>query len=92
MSSGGKLTVALYTLRHVHPGEELTFDYAGVTDFEKEFRSAICLCGTRHCRGSYLYYSGSTAFTQVRPHKAECCSGKAVAAVWLCCMQLVSRH
>ncbi|PNH11707.1 Transportin-1 [Tetrabaena socialis] len=45
--------------------EELTFDYSSVTESEKEFRSAICLCGTRNCRGSYLYYSGSTAFTQV---------------------------
>ncbi len=47
------------------PGEELTFDYSSVTESEKEYREAVCLCGSRQCRGSYLYYSGSTAFTQV---------------------------
>ncbi len=28
-------------------------------------RDAICLCGTQHCRGSYLTFSGSRAFMQV---------------------------
>ncbi len=51
---------------YAHAGEELTFDYRSVTESEKEYREAICLCGTRSCRGSYLYYSGSDAFTQVR--------------------------
>jgi len=32
MSAGGKLSVVLYTVRHVHPGEELTFNYACVTE------------------------------------------------------------
>jgi hypothetical protein len=31
-------------------GEELTFDYSSVTESEKEFREAICLCSTRNCR------------------------------------------
>jgi hypothetical protein len=31
MACGGRLTIAVYTLRHVHEGEELTFDYASVT-------------------------------------------------------------
>ena len=64
MSCGGRLTIAVYTLRHVHPGEELTFDYASVTESEKEFRTAICLCGTRHCRGTFLMFAGSRAFQQ----------------------------
>ena len=113
MACGGRLTIALYTLRHVHEGaarlwgrwgrregtggrrardswshvrrarpacwhagnhatlapehhrwwanqplaaacapagEELTFDYSSVTESEKEFRDAICLCSTRNCR------------------------------------------
>ena len=104
MACGGRLTIALYTLRHVHEGagarsvglggltaggalvpplqcpvpwplviregaawastaallhspcppgktgEELTFDYSSVTESEKEFREAICLCSTRNCR------------------------------------------
>lgn len=32
------------------PGEELTFDYCSVTESEREFREAICLCGTSNCR------------------------------------------
>lgn len=65
MACNGRLTIALYTLRHVHPGEELTFDYSSVTESEKEFRQAICLCGTHMCRGSYLYFTGSRAFMQI---------------------------
>jgi len=64
-SSPGRLTIAVYTLRHVHEGEELTFDYASVTESEKEFRDAICLCGTSGCRGSFLTFSGSRAFQAV---------------------------
>ena len=65
MACGGRLTIALYTLRHVYEGEELTFDYSSVTESEKEFREALCLCGTHMCRGSYLYFTGSRAFMQV---------------------------
>lgn len=57
---------AVAEMRLLPAGEELTFDYRSVTESEKEYREAICLCGTRSCRGSYLYYSGSDAFTQVR--------------------------
>ncbi len=69
MACGGRLTIALYTLRHVQEGEELTFDYSSVTESEKEFRDAICLCGTHMCRGSYLYFTGSRAFMQVMTRK-----------------------
>ena len=50
---------------HGRKGEELTFDYSSVTENEKEFKQAICLCGTRMCRGSFLYFLGTKAFTQV---------------------------
>lgn len=69
MASGGRLTIALYTLRAVHEGEELTFDYSSVTESEKEFREAICLCSTNHCRGSYLCFTGSRAFQQIMNEK-----------------------
>ena len=69
MACDGRLTIALYTLRRVHPGEELTFDYSSVTESEKEFRQAICLCGTHMCRGSYLYFTGSKAFMQILSKK-----------------------
>ena len=50
MACGGRLTIAVYTMRKVEYGEELTFDYASVTESEREFRAAICLCGTQLCR------------------------------------------
>ncbi|KAK9817177.1 hypothetical protein WJX72_010690 [[Myrmecia] bisecta] len=65
MACAGRLTIAVYTLRHIREEEELTFDYASVTESEKEFRDAICLCGTRLCRGSFLYFAGSRAFSQI---------------------------
>ena len=69
MSAGGRLTIAVYTLRWIAPGEELTFDYSSVTESDAEFRAAICLCGTTRCRGSFLYYAGSSAFQQVMTRK-----------------------
>eukprot|EP00878_Enallax_costatus_P028162 GHUV01030381.1.p1 GENE.GHUV01030381.1~~GHUV01030381.1.p1 ORF type:complete len:660 (+),score=307.55 GHUV01030381.1:240-1982(+) len=69
VSSGGRLTVALYTIRHVAAGEELTFDYSCVTESEDEFKQAYCMCSTRHCRGSFLYYTGSKAYMQVLEEK-----------------------
>lgn len=65
LRSRGRLRIALYTLREVAPGEELTFDYACVSESEREFREAICLCGSVGCRGSYLYYTGSRSFSAV---------------------------
>lgn len=56
---------------HISPcaGEELTFDYSSVTESEKEFRQALCLCATHMCRGSYLYFTGSRAFMQILSKK-----------------------
>ena len=68
MSAGGRLTVAIFTLRWIAPGEELTFDYSSVTESDAEYRAAICLCGTGGCRGSFLYWAGSTVFQQARTH------------------------
>lgn len=65
MTAGDRLTIAVYTLRHIRQGEELTFDYSSVTESEKEFKAAVCLCGTSACRGSFLYFAGSKAFMQV---------------------------
>jgi hypothetical protein len=83
ISSGGKLTVALYTLRHIAPGEELTFDYSSVTEDEKEFKVAYCMCSTRHCRGSYLTYTGSKAYMQVcRRWEQHALSGMQKQTCW----------
>ena len=75
MTAGERLTIAVFTLRPIRDGEELTFgeelcwDYACVTESEKEFKAAVCLCGTTACRGSFLYFAGSKAFMQVQPPK-----------------------
>ena len=50
MACQGRLTIAVYSLRHIAASEELTFDYASTTESEQEFRAAICLCGQRLCR------------------------------------------
>jgi hypothetical protein len=62
---GKKYSVCLYTIRHIEPGEELTIDYSAATENEKEFRSAVCLCGSRACRGSFLYFTGANESQQV---------------------------
>lgn len=64
MTAVDRLTIAVFTLRHIRKGEELTFDYSSVTESEKEFKAATCLCGTTACRGSFLYFAGSKAFMQ----------------------------
>lgn len=45
-------------------GEELTFDYSSVTESEKEFRDAICLCSTRNCRyAALVQHCGSSGWS-----------------------------
>lgn len=51
--------------REVRLGEELTMDYYSVTSSEDEWRAAICLCGMRNCRGSFLQYSTRNDLQQV---------------------------
>lgn len=65
VSVGGKLTIAQYTTRHVACGEELCWNYSCVTESEKEYRAAICLCSSMTCKGAFLDYAGSSTFTTV---------------------------
>lgn len=48
----------------VAQGEELTLDYRAETESEKEPRHAICLCGARECRGSFLYHTNTASTPQ----------------------------
>lgn len=41
-------------MKDIEYGEELTFDYCSVTEDTNELKKAICLCGTKKCRGKYL--------------------------------------
>jgi len=65
MSYAGKITLAVYALRDIKPGEELTFNYNSVTESEQEYRDAVCLCGTLSCSGYYLGWNGMHAYGTV---------------------------
>ena len=62
---GNRYSVCLYTVRKIEYGEELTIDYSAATEQEKEFRAAVCLCGSCSCRGSFLYFTGLNESQQV---------------------------
>mmetsp|Transcript_26094 Transcript_26094/g.85738 ORF Transcript_26094/g.85738 Transcript_26094/m.85738 type:complete len:1200 (+) Transcript_26094:70-3669(+) len=61
----GKLCIWMVTTKRVEYGEEMCWDYACVTESEREFRAAICLCSTPFCRGSFLSYANSHSFMDV---------------------------
>lgn len=44
----------MYAIKDIGYGEELCFNYCSLTESEKEYESAICLCGTEVCQGKYL--------------------------------------
>jgi [histone H3]-lysine4 N-trimethyltransferase ATXR3 len=52
--SSQKYCVAMYSLKPINYGEELTFDYYSVTENEKEHKQAVCLCGSKYCKTYYL--------------------------------------
>ena len=55
--SNGQYSIAMYALRQIEHGEELTFDYCSFTESETEFKNSVCLCGTLLCKGHYLGYT-----------------------------------
>eukprot|EP00804_Cyclotella_cryptica_P023246 CCRYP_000433-RA/>CCRYP_000433-RA protein AED:0.02 eAED:0.02 QI:325/1/1/1/1/1/5/149/3140 len=61
----GKLSLSMTTLRDLEQGEELTFDYNAVTESLNEYRFAVCLCGHRKCRGSFLHLTSAPCYQQV---------------------------
>ena len=65
VSLNGKLSLSMSTLRDLEQGEELTFDYNAVTESLNEFRFAVCLCGQRKCRGSFLHFATADCYQQV---------------------------
>ena len=65
MAIDGKLRIVMHTTRDVVEGEEMCWDYSCVTESEREYRAASCLCSSSKCRGSFLYYSNSTSFSEV---------------------------
>mmetsp|Transcript_11481 Transcript_11481/g.42868 ORF Transcript_11481/g.42868 Transcript_11481/m.42868 type:complete len:1958 (-) Transcript_11481:262-6135(-) len=65
VGKAGRLSIALCTTRAVKFGEELTMDYNSVTSDENEWYSAICLCGTPKCRGSFLHFAAHDSYMQI---------------------------
>ena len=74
----GKLTISQYTTRKIEFGEELCWNYSCVTESEKEYRAAICLCSSVRCKGAFLDFAGSSSFTAVMNRKHKFCDRNAV--------------
>jgi hypothetical protein len=58
----GKYAVEMWTVRAVAESEEICWDYQCRTDSEEEMRRALCCCGARQCRVSYLHYQNDPAY------------------------------
>jgi SET domain-containing protein len=50
----GSYSIGMFASKRIHFGEELCFNYCSVTESEKEFEAASCLCGTVNCSGRFL--------------------------------------
>ncbi|CAM9312249.1 unnamed protein product, partial [Hapterophycus canaliculatus] len=61
----GKICVSLTTTRAIAYGEELTMDYSALTSCETEFHKAVCLCGSQHCRQSFMTFTGQESLHEV---------------------------
>ena len=55
----------MYAMKDISYDEELTFDYNSITENQKEYQMAICLCSSYFCRGHYLILSNSMIFTEI---------------------------
>ena len=58
----GKYAVEMWTVRAVAESEEICWDYQCRTDSEEEMRRALCCCGAKECRVSYLHYQNDPAY------------------------------
>jgi [histone H3]-lysine4 N-trimethyltransferase ATXR3 len=60
-----KYSIGMFAIKDVGYGEELSFNYCSVTESEKEFESACCLCGTMDCSGRFLQLASDKKFLQI---------------------------
>jgi SET domain-containing protein len=49
---GAEFRIAVIAERYIEPGEELTYDYK----FESFGIAQSCLCGSKNCRGVFLFF------------------------------------
>lgn len=47
-------SIGMFASKRIFFGEELCFNYCSVTESEKEYEAASCLCGTVNCSGRFL--------------------------------------
>jgi hypothetical protein len=55
----------MFTTKDISYGEELSFDYCSLTESEKEFDEAVCLCGTEYCKGRYLMLANDKKYQAI---------------------------
>ena len=48
----------MYAIKDIQFGDELCFNYCSLTESEKEYESAVCLCATEICQGRFLQLAG----------------------------------
>lgn len=63
---GGRIEVRIETLRAIHPGEELTLDYALQVDPDGDDEHA-CACGSANCRGTMLEAYEAVSYPNAEP-------------------------
>lgn len=44
-----KYSIGMFAIKDINFGDELCFNYCSLTESEKEYEAAICLCGTEVC-------------------------------------------
>ncbi len=50
----GQYSIGMFAIKDIGYGEELCFNYCSLTESEKEYEAAVCLCGTEICQGRFL--------------------------------------
>jgi len=55
----------MFAIKDITYGEELCFNYCSVTESEKEYESACCLCGTVECSGRFLQLASDRKHLQI---------------------------
>lgn len=61
----GLYSIGMFASKRIHYGEELCFNYCSVTESEKEYEAASCLCGTVNCSGRFLQLASEKKQMQI---------------------------